>query len=216
MKFNSTGSLQWNKTWGQSLLDAAHSLKVSSCKSIYISGITQNPGLAYTSYFLANYNSSGVLQWNSTFERESYDVNTIQVGNEGEIYFVGSIAHNNQDLYLGMVNSSSAIQYALTWGQSGSDISSMILLDKLNNIYIGGYTSSIGEGGADILILKYKGWGTIENMIIDAGNSENTKNRLLHEKYSKYFIIFLLLIISFLGISILLILRRIAPFKRIA
>jgi len=127
MKFNSTGSLQWDATWGQSLLDTAHSLKVISCQSIYISGITQNPGFEYMSYFLAHYNSSGVLQWNRTFERASYDISAIQADNEGRVYFGGTIAHNNQDVYFAMINSSGTIQYTSTWGESGRDISSMIL-----------------------------------------------------------------------------------------
>jgi len=187
---------------------------VVSCQSICISGITPSPGLEYTSYFLANYNCSGVLQWNHIFERKSYDTSTIQADHGGRIYFAGTIEYNNQEVYFAMVNSSGIIQYTSTWGKSGRDISSMILLDKFNNIYIGGHTSSIGEGGTDIFILKYKGLGKVENN--NAGNSENTKNRLLHAKDSKYFIIFLFLIISSLGISILLILRRLASFKRIA
>jgi len=79
----------------------------------------------------------------------------------------------------------------------------MILLDNLNNIYIGGYTSSFGVGGTDIFILKYKGWGIVENMVDNIGN--NTKNKIFNAEDPKYFIIFFLLILSSLGISFLLI-----------
>ncbi len=51
--------------------------------------------------------------------------------------------------------------WSKTWGGNNSDAANAVAVDKNNNIYIVGSTSSFGNGGYDILILKFDSNGSL-------------------------------------------------------
>ena len=42
------------------------------------------------------------------------------------------------------------------WGGSNHDRPNKFIVDSSNNVYIVGYTESYGNGGADVVVIKYK------------------------------------------------------------
>ena len=63
-KYNSTGNLQWQKTYGTSSDEYGRSIVFDSSDNIYVSGASQQTGLPS---FIMKLNSSGVLQWAKSF-----------------------------------------------------------------------------------------------------------------------------------------------------
>jgi len=75
-KYNSSGSMLWNVSWGGALDDYAYALDINtSSTNIYIVGRTASYGTdGSNDIFLLSYNSSGILQRNITWGGNNWDV----------------------------------------------------------------------------------------------------------------------------------------------
>ena len=66
-KFNSSGSLQWQKTLSDSMHDHGNFITVASDGSVYVCGETdsysEDPYEPYYDLLITKFNSSGSLQW---------------------------------------------------------------------------------------------------------------------------------------------------------
>ena len=65
-KYNSSGTIQWQRTLGGINSDIGYGIAVDSSDNIYITGATGSDGAGLTDILIAKYNSSGVIQWQRT------------------------------------------------------------------------------------------------------------------------------------------------------
>ena len=72
-KYDSSGNLSWNKTWGGTGDDYARHLVQTSDGGYAIAGITTGYGAGNYDSFLAKFNSSGGLSWSKTWGGTGYD-----------------------------------------------------------------------------------------------------------------------------------------------
>jgi uncharacterized delta-60 repeat protein len=166
LKYNSSGTLQWAKTWGGSGNDFLYAVAVDSAGNIYCAGRTYSFGAGYDDALLLKYDSSGALQWAKTWGGSSNDtLYGVAVDSAGNIYCAGwtySFGAGENDALLLKYNSSGALQWAKTWGGSNYDYLYAVAVDSSGNIYCAGYTYSFGAGGSDALLLKYNSSGTLQ------------------------------------------------------
>jgi len=80
LKINSTGSVEWNHTWGGEDFDEYNTIAIDSNDSIYVAG-TYNYGS-----ILMKYNSSGYYDWNFILNDYSYKQD-LAIDNEENILF---------------------------------------------------------------------------------------------------------------------------------
>ena len=93
LKYDSSGNLEWNKTWGGSLGDFGRGVAVDSSGNIFITGDT-NRGTAGPDVFLLKYDSSGNFQWEKTWGGFATDIGRgVAVDGSGNVFITG---HNNQ------------------------------------------------------------------------------------------------------------------------
>ena len=147
IKFNSTGGIEWNVTWGSADGEMAYGVGVDSNEDIFMSGY-KTDWSTYYDIFLVKYNSSGHEQWNVNFttsEREEcYD---LAVDEYDYIYLSG-----RQDTMIG-----AGIDYeylAVKFDNESNQIWNIthqikdspeekgysIAVDSLNNTYVAGLT----------------------------------------------------------------------------
>ena len=62
-KYNSSGTLQWQRILGGASSDIGRGVVVDSSDNVYLVGQTASTGSGGTNYLIAKYNSSGTIQW---------------------------------------------------------------------------------------------------------------------------------------------------------
>ncbi|MBY8983557.1 MAG: SBBP repeat-containing protein [Candidatus Lokiarchaeota archaeon] len=164
IKFNSSGDVQWNRTWGGGALDTGNGVAIDSSGDIYVSGVTESFGAINRDLLLAKFNSSGDIQWNRTWGGVGLESGAgIVIDSSDNIYLTGytkSFGTGFQsDIALIKFNSSGDIQWNRTWGGISDEFSGGLTIDSADNIYVSGTTLSFGEGNADIVLLKYDSIG---------------------------------------------------------
>ena len=157
-KFNSSGTLQWQKTLGGSNSDRGNSVAIGSDGSVYVCGNTRSAGAGSYDAFIAKFNSSGTLQWQKTLGGSNYDSgNSVAIGSDGSVYVCGntsSAGAGSSDAFIAKFNSSGTLQWQKTLGGSNYDSGNSVAIGSDGSVYVCGNTSSAGEGSYDILIAR--------------------------------------------------------------
>lgn len=91
-KYNSSGTIQWQRSLGAAFNDEGFSMSVDSLDNVYVAGKMRTGQFADYNAFLAKYNSSGTLQW----QRELYGNNvtslfgySVKVDSGDNVYLAG-------------------------------------------------------------------------------------------------------------------------------
>jgi len=161
LKYDSSGALQWARTWGGSGDDSMSAVAVDSGGNIYCAGFTSSFGTGEWDALLLKYDSSGTLRWAKTWGSSNRDeLRGVAVDSSGNIYCAGT---SNGDGLIMKYDSSGALRWAKTWGGSGSDSVGAVVVDSSGNIYCSGRAWGGDWGcGADMaLLLKYDSSGTL-------------------------------------------------------
>ena len=167
LKYNSSGVLQWDSTWGGSGFEDAHSIALDSSNNIFVAGETNSFGAGSYDLSLVKFNSSGQLQWNKTWGGSDSELgwDMLALDSSSNIYLAAHTSSFGAGLYDGILvkyNSMGQQQWNTTWGGSGDDEFASIIVDSSNNIFLVGKTDSFGAGGDDVVLIKY-GKGPVDN-----------------------------------------------------
>jgi len=145
LKFNSTGALLFQKTWGGSGEDIGRDLAVDSSGNIYLTGDTASFGAGDWDVFLLKFNSAGNLQFQKTWGGAGRDGGSgVAVDSTGNVYVTGdttSFGTGNQDAFLLKFDSTGGLSSQKTWGGSNADWGSDVDVDNLGNPVVTGYVS---------------------------------------------------------------------------
>ncbi len=155
VKFDSSGVIQWNRTWGGTISEEGMGIALDSNENVYIVGFTQGSQMV-----LLKYDSSGVLQWNLT--RSGGYFYAITIDSSDNIFITGTLGH---DLGLWKYDTTGVEQWVRTWGGPIYGVPEHgrgITLDSSGNIYIVGDTRSFGAGSYDACLLKYDSSGVLQ------------------------------------------------------
>jgi len=165
-KYNSSGTLQWDKTLGGANVEIGYGVAVDSSDNIIIVGYTSSVGVGNYDAFVAKYNSSGTLQWDrtlgGTLNNENYAVTVDSSDNIITVGYTNSDGAGNDDVLIAKYNSSGTLQWDRTLGGTGDEVGLGVTVDSSDNIILTGRTASDGEGGNDILVAKYNSSGTLQ------------------------------------------------------
>lgn len=165
-KYSASGDLQWQRLLGGSSIDYGRGIGVDSSNNVYISYYTQSIGQGNYDMGLAKYNSSGVLQWQRILGGTAFDANGgLGVDSSGNSYVsfeTSSEGQGGSDFGIAKYNSSGVLQWQRIIGGTGADNTRSAALDSSGNVYAFGNTSSVGQGGSDLLIVKYNSSGTLQ------------------------------------------------------
>ena len=149
VKYDTSGTLIWQKTLSNSFGSSGSSVAVDSSGNVYAGGNMTPDGTNY--YFqISKFNTSGTLLWQRKLSDGSGT--GIAVDSSGNVYVSGYKVSNN-NFIVAKYNTSGTIQWQRTLAGSGNATS--IAVDSSGNVYASGWS-------AGFQIVKYDTSGTIQ------------------------------------------------------
>jgi len=163
LKYNSSGGLEWSRTWQDTGLTRTSSIAFDSLNNIYLTGFTYMPMFTNPHIILLKYTSGGVLDWYREIGvGDMSEAAGITIDSSNNIYLSGSATFGmNTDVLLVKCDSSGFVQWSKTWDGGAGEGALEIVLDSSNNIYLSAGTNiPIGlPGNPNIALIKYNSSG---------------------------------------------------------
>ena len=169
VKYDSSGTLQWQRTIGGSNSDYGLGVAADSSGNIYVTGYQGSYGTRPSQFFLVKYNSSGTLQWQRALVCiDNLHCRSLAVdSSDSNVYLVGYSSSTNStsgsnDIFVCKYSASGDLQWQRLLGGSSIEYGRGIGVDSSNNVYIQYYTQSIGQGNYDVGVAKYNSSGVLQ------------------------------------------------------
>jgi len=161
IKTNSSGSVLWTKTFGESGGDAGYYVQQTADSGYIVAGNTNNFGAG--GVYLIKTKSNGDTLWTKTYGGLNSDAaNCVQQTNDGGYIILGytySYGAGNNDVYLIKINSIGDTLWTRTYGGTVSDVGTSVQQTTDGGYIIIGYTDSYGSGNSDVYLIKTNSTG---------------------------------------------------------
>jgi uncharacterized delta-60 repeat protein len=166
LKLNSTGGIQWQKTYGGSGDDYAWSVQQTSDGGYIVAGYTNSSGAGGFDFWVLKLNSTGGIQWQKTYGGTGTDdARSVQQTSDGGYIVAGyttSFGSGNPHVWVLKLNSTGGIQWQKTYGGTKNDYESSVKQTSDGGYIVAGYTNSFGAGGYDAWVLKLNSTGGVQ------------------------------------------------------
>jgi len=205
VKTDSTGNMQWNKTYGGPDTDICRSLIKASDGGYALAGFTNSSGNGGFDVWLVKTDVNGNMQWNKTFGGTNDDylyaytglISTADGGYAMAAFTTsyGSGASNASALMTGVrsldvwvikTDSFGNTQWTKTYGGQGDDIPYSIVQTMDGAFAIAGFTNSFGAGNDDVYLVKTSTEGEIGIAWTDSTSNTLTLYRGANDVYWNY------------------------------
>jgi len=163
-KYNSAGTLQWQRNLGGTSSDLGYGVAVDSSDNVYITG-NESSTDGSSDIFLAKYNSAGTIQWQRGLGGASGSNNSfaIAIDSSNNAYLAGNTnlqGAGSTDGVIAKYNSSGTIQWQRIIGGAGTEQLNAIAVDSSSNVYVTGY--SYDDPNLKVMLVKYNSAGTLQ------------------------------------------------------
>ncbi len=162
-KFNSSGTVQWQRAIGSTSAERANGIAVDSAGDVYLVGLNQQ---TYSGGLLVKLNFAGTNQWQRKIGNFGQPTTTLLAAvadSSNNVYAVGNtFITPTQGFFLAKYNSSGTQQWQRFLSGGGNESCENISIDSAGNIYLFGRTTSSGAGSNDFMLAKYDTNGTIQ------------------------------------------------------
>lgn len=165
IKTDSLGNIQWNRLIGESGTGShVYSLIQLSDGSYVLAGEITPTGTGNYDMYVVKLNSSGTILWTRTVAGTGYDMaNSIAQTTDGGFVLGGytnSYGAGGNDMFIVKLNSSGSQQWSKTVGGTGDEQALSLVKTTDGGFIAAGYTSSFGNGGKDIFVVKFDATGS--------------------------------------------------------
>ena len=155
-KYNSSGTLQWQKDLKRSGQDTqAYGVDADSSNNIYIAGLTATEG----GIFVTKLNASGVEQWTTVLDgSDTQEGMDVAVDSSGNVYVTGysKLRAGAFDLYLSKLTSAGSVSWQRILQDSREQIGYAIAVDSSDDVIVAGLDWTSAS------VSKYNSSGTLQ------------------------------------------------------
>ncbi|MCK4732495.1 MAG: hypothetical protein KAT65_08555, partial [Methanophagales archaeon] len=148
----------WNRTFGGTNDDYAHSVQQTSDGGYIIAGSTSSYDAGYTDFWLVKTDSNGNRQWDKTFGKMGCDeAFFVQQTSDGGYIIAGSTSSygaGSEDFWLVKTYPNGNEQWNKTFGGTDGDVAYCVQQTSDGGYIITGWTRSYGAGGSDFWLVK--------------------------------------------------------------
>lgn len=161
LKFDATGTLLWQKTWGGTFTDFADGVAVAADGTIYVTGATDGFGDA----FLVKFSPAGDLLWQRRWGGEGLDfAHDVAIAGDGSIYIAGETnSFFANDAFVAKFDATGTLLWDRAWRDGTiEDISGGlgVAVAADGSVYVTG-NASINLVGQDIFLIKLTSAGDL-------------------------------------------------------
>lgn len=137
LKYNTSGTLQWQRRIGTGATDIANAVAVDSSGSAYMCGYSNNTGA--NGIQIVKYDTSGNLQWQRVLTDGQAQGQGIFVDSSDNVYACGMSRYfGTEDMYVAKYNSSGTIQWQRRIGSTNDEQARAVCVDSTGNVYLAG------------------------------------------------------------------------------
>jgi uncharacterized delta-60 repeat protein len=168
LKLNSSGSVEWQKTYGGDNGDSAQCIQKTSDGGYIMAGDTASFGSAVVDFWLVKLNSTGSITWQKTYGGNSWDIasSVEQTLDDGYIVagYTESFGAADYDYWVLKVNSTGSVEWQKLYPGVGDylDWSYCVRQTSDSGYIVTGFTASFGVGSGDVWVLKLNSTGSVE------------------------------------------------------
>jgi len=193
IKVDSSGSMQWNQTYGGPESDVAVAMVQTSDGGYALAGETYSFGASDSDFWLVKVDSSGSIQWNRTYGEPTADgANSIIQTSDGGYALAGYSTDSNasKDLWFVKTDSSGNMQWNHTYGGSRWDEAASVIQTSDGGYALAGTTNSLSDETYiphDCWLVKTDSDGNMEwNKTYDKDGGSDGANSLLQTSDGGY------------------------------
>lgn len=192
-KYNSAGTLQWQRILGGSTNEEAWSIAFDSANNVYIAGWTNSFGPSVENMLLVKLDpADGTPIWTRVLGGSSSDyAYSVAVDSADGIYITGyssSTGTSGNDLVLAKYNSSGVFQWQKALNSTANDVGRAVATDSSNNVYVAGYTSSTPTSFNGFLVAKYNSSGVIQWQRTVSGNQSSVAQAIATDSLNNVYV----------------------------
>jgi len=148
VKVDSSGNMEWNKTYGGVNDEWAYSVVKTSDSGYALVGYTTSLGAGGSDFWLVKTDGYGNRQWNKTYGGANSDAaHSVVETSDGEYVLAGkteSFGAGKSDFWLVKVDSSGDMEWNTTYGGTNDDAANSIVGTSDGGYALAGYTWSFG------------------------------------------------------------------------
>lgn len=158
-KFNTSGTLQWQRNFGGSNVDFGNGIALDSSANVYVCGVTQSQGSGSAEILLIKYNSSGTIQWQRALGGSGAEYGQAVAVDSSENVYVTGYSSSINAVLIAKYNSSGTLQWQRSIKTSSGEYGYGIAVDNAGGVFVAGITNANSEN-AILIKLKDDGSGT--------------------------------------------------------
>jgi len=166
VKTDAMGNAEWEKTFGGSGVDSAHSVGQTTDGGYILAGATQSYGAGLSDVYLVKTDAMGNAEWEKTFGGSNHDhAYAVQQTTDGGYILAGatqSYGAGLSDVYLVKTDAMGNAEWEKTFGGSNHDHAYSAQQTADGGYVMAGYTESYGAGSLDVYLVKADAAGNIE------------------------------------------------------
>ena len=168
IKTDANGNEVWTQTFGGANYEEGLSVQQSNDGGYIITGTTLSFGNGVANIYLIKTDGNGNELWNKTFggtnNNWSYSVQQTTDGGYIVIGYTNSFGNGAADVYLIKTDGSGNELWNKTFGGVNDDGGFSVQQTNDGGYVVAGYTKSVGNGDADVYLIKTDGNGNVSSI----------------------------------------------------
>jgi len=180
VKFDSTGSVEWQRTYGGPDDESAAAILQTGYEGYIVAGKTRSYGAGGSDVWVVKLSAAGDVEWQRAYGGPEGDWATSIEAAEPMGYIVSATTNSfgagESDLWLLKLDPSGAVEWQKTYGGPSTEFSGSIERAREGGYILGSETYSFDLGNGDFWVVKVDAAGAVEwqkAFGLDTGN-ENT------------------------------------------
>ncbi len=166
IKLNSDGTVAWQKTYGGSDDDVAHSIQQTADGGYIVAGITASFDVGSGDFWIIKLNSDGTVAWQKTYggtgQEWAYSIQQTADGGYIVAGVTASFSAGLRDFWVLKLNSEGTVDWQKAYGGIGDEYAYSIQQTADSGYIVAGFTTSFGAGLYDFWVLKLNSEGTVD------------------------------------------------------